>query len=845
MFSIGLGIAASLRPSGGTPTPTPAPSVSTITPSGSYVSGTEGSGGAAPTASATIFGSGTTTIPTLHFSVFKGEDVYSTDTVLAYASTSDDGGISYVEFSVEGGTPVQVTQMIQHPNNPRIFGFPIRVNMNGRGFLYARVRPVNGRERVISLLIRGCGNTSPTIVREYYVDRINGNDAWDGKSATFTSGSNGPWRTCTKALNSDGVGADFDLGTSSTPNFRRIISGRRRVNLIQSGEHEYDIGQNGAGLAGGARVENKDKLIIRRAPGNTGDTWISKVNRGSMNFAYDWMEFQGVGISVQNVPTSGIGSISNSAGFPVDSIALTQGSKIFHPDGAAGTITYGYVRGRVPGDGGYVPGIFNKGNYFAIAESDVDCPDPCGGLRFVRASRGRYTGFAGHYTDSRQSGTCFWDVRWTQYGGGEGRSHDDYELTVNTAVYNSGANETTITLVGTPVIEDQGPFSFGTSEYYMRALTGPKVGGGGKNDSANLAFTRMLADGSTDPTTYSYPPKANGTTDFDTAGWKIKSQNNTTKTIVVFGDASGILNGNLIRCYYLGHPDCLAIYGCDNTGDAPTAQHRNLLYQNVMFLGHTQTTPWLNQSYAAPFQANGAVAVTISVTSGSTSFSYSGVQASSQLRAGDFVRNKATGEVLRIRSIDTGTGLGGTSGTGTFWTAAAATWTSAASTFCRAPEGVSLINYVSHKQTIDATNGQWDYSSASWSVRCCTFVGRTAQNQLILWGTTNGTLDDRSCFGLTDITFGSCIVQAMTRDSGTGAIPGLNYPTTRNHTISLALSNSVVASADGAPTFPTNFTSYLTTTTKKAAAADVLQVPWDIDGNPRTAGVSSLGAKVA
>jgi hypothetical protein len=813
-----------------------AASVQTITPSGSYVNDTEGSGGAAPTASASTFGSGSDAQPSLHFSVFRGEDVTQDMTILAYAGTADDGGISYVEFSLEGGTPVQVTQMIRHPNNPRMFGYPIKVNVNGRAFLYARARPVNGREVVERIAIRGCGSAIPTPVQEYWVDRTNGNDAWDGKAAAFVSGSRGPWKTVTRALNSNGIADDYD-GTVASPPFRRVLTGRRVLNLVRSGAHEYDIGSNGASAFGGASVENRDKIIIRRATGNTGETWISKVNRGSLDFIYSWLEFQGVGLSVQNVYAGGIGIGGLSSSNAFSGCAFTQGSKIFHPDGAAGALSYGYPIGGVAGDPGYNPGYFSKGNYFAIAESDVDMPDPCGGLKFRRASRGRYTGFANHFTNGDQNGHCEWDVRWRQFGVGEGRQHAETELTVASASYNSGTGKTTLTLSGSPTLYGMNAGgNFSQSEVYMRALTGPKVGGGGMNDGANLSFTNEAGDAA------SYPINAGGSTDFDTIGWKVDILDNTAKTITVWGNASGILAGNLVRCFYLGHPDCLAIYGCDNDGTTGK-QHENILLQNVMYLGHNQTTPWLCQSYAAPFAANGDAAVVITATGGGNTFSYSGVQGSAQLRPNDFIRNRATGEYRRIRSITSGDGT--SSGTGTIYDTFSTTWASQASTFSRAPCRVSLVNYVSHKATVDYTPGYWNYSGGDWSVRCPTFVGRSPQNLLVLFDNDNGTFDNRSCFGLRNITISGGIIHSMLRASGTGAITGLNYDPARNHTISLGLSNSIVASADGEAGFPLRYSSYLATTAKKVNAADVLQAPWDIDGNPRTAGVSVLGAKIA
>jgi hypothetical protein len=43
----------------------------------------------------------------------------------------------------------------------------------------------------------------PSAAQNYYIDGTNGNDAWTGLSATFTSGTTGPWRTLTRANSVD------------------------------------------------------------------------------------------------------------------------------------------------------------------------------------------------------------------------------------------------------------------------------------------------------------------------------------------------------------------------------------------------------------------------------------------------------------------------------------------------------------------------------------------------------------------------------------------------------------------------------------------------------------------
>jgi hypothetical protein len=41
--------------------------------------------------------------------------------------------------------------------------------------------------------------TAPSAAQNFYVNGLTGNDAWDGLSATFTSGTNGPWRTIARS----------------------------------------------------------------------------------------------------------------------------------------------------------------------------------------------------------------------------------------------------------------------------------------------------------------------------------------------------------------------------------------------------------------------------------------------------------------------------------------------------------------------------------------------------------------------------------------------------------------------------------------------------------------------
>jgi len=51
--------------------------------------------------------------------------------------------------------------------------------------------------RSFSWIIAG----APTAAQNYYINGGTGNDSWDGLSATFVSGTNGPWATITRANN--------------------------------------------------------------------------------------------------------------------------------------------------------------------------------------------------------------------------------------------------------------------------------------------------------------------------------------------------------------------------------------------------------------------------------------------------------------------------------------------------------------------------------------------------------------------------------------------------------------------------------------------------------------------
>ena len=41
------------------------------------------------------------------------------------------------------------------------------------------------------------------IGRSFYIDSVNGNDDWDGRSGNYTSGSNGPWKSLNKIDSND------------------------------------------------------------------------------------------------------------------------------------------------------------------------------------------------------------------------------------------------------------------------------------------------------------------------------------------------------------------------------------------------------------------------------------------------------------------------------------------------------------------------------------------------------------------------------------------------------------------------------------------------------------------
>jgi hypothetical protein len=722
---------------GPTPTPTPTPT-QTITPGGSFT-GAQGTGfGLAygstfPAPSTTIIGSGYDTAPTVHFSAYPGEDVSASTTIVVHARHTDPAGINYVEFTLEGGTSVQVSTMIKHPTI-NVFGYPIKCNFDGRGILKARVVPYNGVEAIGYVFLRGIASGIPADDITYFVDPVSGSDAANG----LTRGT--AWKTLTKAMGFNGVLANWNAIEGGNlrldGQYSIIVCGTGNTTLL------WDIGLANPPVSGWS-CRNLKKMVIKLDAGTT-NVKIGKTTRDHHLWSWTWTEVQGIPFDLTNIASfqyasNGITDWTNP--LRGGSYASVASSHIQHPDGAAGPISLGYPKFNPAGETYYTQ-FFHPQAPWVLAESNFASLN-FAGVFHARGCVVTFCQFFEQYDSINQSNGTKIDVRATQIAQQETRAHDLYELTVASIATNTPiAGQSTITLSGAPTIVND----LAAKEIYLRFVSGAAVGQGGKTQGAGLTYYRMLPDGSKDlSTTYSYPPNADGSVTFNTVGFKVVSQDNTAKTIVITGLPTGVVATDLIRTYYVGHPDVNEIIGTLET----SGQIENVAWINTKVVGPTLTAPFLVQSYTV--SASVGESITVSTT-GTTITSYSGTS----LRPKDFIRNTATGEYQQVKTAS--------GGTGTLYTAFAANLVGATCSMSRGPNRWAFTNFICHKVSVDATPGDWGFGGADFLMGPCSIIGKrdAAAGELVTFGTDNGKSSTAlACFALRNMTWGSSIVSGF------------------------------------------------------------------------------------
>jgi len=161
--------------------------------------------------------------------------------VTVAADHADSAWIEEVEFWLEGST-VTVTETSLSARTG-VEGFSCVIDASattsdGDAELYATIRPVNGYERLIGPITIHL-NYNGTISRAArYVDWSSGDDSYDGTSATYISGTTGPWKTINKAQTTapDGAVVNVAAGTYLEDSNSGGISANDRVLTIRAAD---------------------------------------------------------------------------------------------------------------------------------------------------------------------------------------------------------------------------------------------------------------------------------------------------------------------------------------------------------------------------------------------------------------------------------------------------------------------------------------------------------------------------------------------------------------------------------------------------------------------------------
>lgn len=252
------------------------------------------------------------------------------------AAIGDRAWIAQVVFCINGNT-LTVSSQSQNGRTGS-YGWSVipqtGLSSDGDYTLYAYIQPVNGYERRISLPITL--NSNNTITRStFYINYTNGNDAWTGTSATFTSGTTGPWKTFQKGAVASGSGSIVYYAVNQT--------------YIEDATNPPPFGN-----------ANTRMTSFRPLAAGGVATISSSTVRANLLLRANLIEVEGV-----TWDTNGISGLQLSNG--VAAIAACKRCAFNDPNGPAGP-TYGYASNLGAGWGF----VTTNGQWGAIVESTVN-----------------------------------------------------------------------------------------------------------------------------------------------------------------------------------------------------------------------------------------------------------------------------------------------------------------------------------------------------------------------------------------------------------------------------------------------------------------------------------------
>lgn len=246
-------------------------------------------------------------------------------TICVPAWTGDRAQIERVDFWLEG-TTISVTQKARSPRTG-VYGFCItprsRPGANGEAELYAWVKPVNGRGRLLKLpMVLNTDRTPGVVIARdnIYVDSDRGSDTNDGRDPA------NPAKTITRALTV--------LGTNTG---RAVHSGI--INLRGRADHIVPGNLGGGQNSRMTEIRGQGKTVTRVArPPNTSPLSDSNLFRWSTALLM-WRDL--------TLDTTNISQLYglNAPG----AVAVYKDVKIAREGGAIGLVDKGYpVGGRAP-----------------------------------------------------------------------------------------------------------------------------------------------------------------------------------------------------------------------------------------------------------------------------------------------------------------------------------------------------------------------------------------------------------------------------------------------------------------------------------------------------------------
>lgn len=411
-----------------------------IAPSASWISnpGISWVGRTIPAESASLIGSGWTQkvialpdAPRLSW-IDSGDGDYE---VTVACDHGDDGWIDEVEFWLEGSTVAVSAQSVSARTNA--IGFSVMIDesattADGDAELYATIRPVNGYERLIGPISIHLNYNGGTLRPARYCDWDNGNNSWDGTSATFISGTTGPWKTIQQACLDAPDGA-----------------------LVKCAAGTYLEDSNAGGIPAMDKI-----LTIKPADGvSLGEVIVDRTNRTSpapyilwrrRNVSFESIYFQKA--RIDSFWGSYPGGVYNYI-----SCSMIDSNGVTGP-------TTGYF---VPDEAGQYLFRTNEGQWNHVQDCNIVNYIAAGASAVVNSTADISTDalFYGLGASSRDY-TGVLGLAMTQTEEFKQRKHPDTSLTISTAVYS--APNTTLTFSGSPSL----PATPETFDFLDGALSG-------------------------------------------------------------------------------------------------------------------------------------------------------------------------------------------------------------------------------------------------------------------------------------------------------------------------------------------------------------------------------------